>query len=179
MPIYEYQCQGCEHEFETIQKMSEAPLIQCPSCGKDLLRKKISAVAFRLKGGGWYETDFKSGDKKNVASSSDSSGESTSSESSKKEKKSDAKSGASESKSSSTGASIRHRVEDSSEKSFQNARATGDQKAPEERLAKSETKSSGQRRQVEEEVTAARFDQHIHWQSHLPRNAPNGRPPRR
>ena len=66
MPIYEYQCQGCAHEFETIQKISEAPLTTCPSCGKDLLKKKISAVAFRLKGGGWYETDFKSGDKRNV-----------------------------------------------------------------------------------------------------------------
>lgn len=68
MPIYEYQCQSCEHEFETIQKISDSPLTECPSCGKHRLKKKISAVAFRLKGGGWYETDFKSGDKKkNVA----------------------------------------------------------------------------------------------------------------
>ncbi len=95
MPIYEYQCLGCEHEFETIQKMSEAPLIQCPSCGKDLLRKKISAVAFRLKGGGWYETDFKSGDKKNVASGSESNGEPSSKESSNSESKGDAKPGGS------------------------------------------------------------------------------------
>ena len=77
MPIYEYVCQSCEHEFETIQRMSDEALTRCPACGKDRLRKKISAVAFRLKGGGWYETDFKSGDKKNVASSSDS-GESSS-----------------------------------------------------------------------------------------------------
>jgi putative FmdB family regulatory protein len=67
MPIYEYQCQGCAHEFETIQKFSDPELTRCPQCGKDLLKKKISAVAFRLKGGGWYETDFKSGDKRNVA----------------------------------------------------------------------------------------------------------------
>ena len=103
MPIYEYQCQGCEHEFETIQKMSEAPLIQCPSCGKDLLRKKISAVAFRLKGGGWYETDFKSGDKKNVATSSDSGSDSssTAATSSKSESNSETKSsGSGEAKSS-------------------------------------------------------------------------------
>ena len=103
MPIYEYQCQGCEHEFETIQKMSEAPLIQCPSCGKDLLRKKISAVAFRLKGGGWYETDFKSGDKKNVATSNDSGSESssTAAASSKSESNSETKSsGSGEAKSS-------------------------------------------------------------------------------
>jgi putative FmdB family regulatory protein len=66
MPIYEYQCKGCAHEFETIQKLSEPALITCPSCGKDLLKKKISASAFRLKGAGWYETDFKSGDKRNV-----------------------------------------------------------------------------------------------------------------
>jgi len=67
MPIYEYQCRACEHEFETIQKISDPVLTQCPVCGKDQLHKKISAVAFRLKGGGWYETDFKSGDKRNVA----------------------------------------------------------------------------------------------------------------
>jgi putative FmdB family regulatory protein len=107
MPIYEYQCQGCEHEFETIQKMSEAPLIQCPSCGKDLLRKKISAVAFRLKGGGWYETDFKSGDKKNVATSNDSGGESssTAANSSKSESTSETKSSGSGETKSSTAAS--------------------------------------------------------------------------
>ena len=87
MPIYEYQCEGCEYEFESLQRMNEPPLIECPSCGKELLKKKISAVAFRLKGGGWYETDFKSGDKKNVASSSESTGESASSDSASKESK--------------------------------------------------------------------------------------------
>jgi putative FmdB family regulatory protein len=101
MPIYEYQCQGCEHEFETIQKISDPPLTECPSCGKRLLKKKISAVAFRLKGGGWYETDFKSGDKKNVASSGDggeSSGDSSkNSDSSKSEAKTETKSASSES----------------------------------------------------------------------------------
>ncbi len=72
MPIYEYQCQECHHEMEALQKMSDDPLTDCPSCGKPGLRKKISAAAFRLKGGGWYETDFKTGDKKNLASNSDS-----------------------------------------------------------------------------------------------------------
>lgn len=67
MPIYEYACRSCEHEFETLQKISEAPLVDCPSCGEAGLKKKVSAVRFRLKGGGWYETDFKSGDKKNLA----------------------------------------------------------------------------------------------------------------
>jgi putative FmdB family regulatory protein len=67
MPIYEYQCQSCGHEHEALQKFSAEPLIQCPACNKLELIKKISAAGFRLKGGGWYETDFKSGSKKNVA----------------------------------------------------------------------------------------------------------------
>ena len=66
MPIYEYVCDSCEHEFETIQKFSEDPLEMCPECDENSLRKKISAAGFRLKGGGWYETDFKSGNKRNV-----------------------------------------------------------------------------------------------------------------
>lgn len=76
MPIYEYVCTKCEHSLEAIQKMSDDPLKDCPECGKDALQKKISAAGFRLKGSGWYETDFKSGTKKNVASSSSSSSES-------------------------------------------------------------------------------------------------------
>ncbi len=67
MPIYEYQCEACGHELEAIQKMSDAPLRDCPDCGKPSLNKKISAAGFRLKGGGWYETDFKSGKKRNLA----------------------------------------------------------------------------------------------------------------
>ena len=67
MPIYEYQCQACQHELEALQKMSAEPLRDCPDCGEPGLKKKISAAAFRLKGGGWYETDFKTGDKKNIA----------------------------------------------------------------------------------------------------------------
>lgn len=67
MPIYEYQCQSCRHELEALQKVSDAPLVDCPECGKPQLRKKISAAAFRLKGGGWYETDFKSSGQKNLA----------------------------------------------------------------------------------------------------------------
>ena len=69
MPIYEYQCEACGHILETLQKITEAPLTRCPECGKDALKKLISASAFRLKGGGWYETDFKTGNKKNVAQS--------------------------------------------------------------------------------------------------------------
>jgi putative FmdB family regulatory protein len=68
MPIYEYQCQSCQHQLEALQKMSADPLRDCPACGEEQLKKKVSAAAFRLKGGGWYETDFKTGDKKNLAS---------------------------------------------------------------------------------------------------------------
>ncbi len=64
MPIYEYQCQSCGHEFEILQKVSDSPLTQCPECQQDSLQKKISAAGFRLKGSGWYETDFKKGSEK-------------------------------------------------------------------------------------------------------------------
>jgi len=64
MPFYEYQCKSCGHELEAMQKVSEAPLKKCPHCGKSQLTRLMSAPVFRLKGGGWYETDFK-GDKDN------------------------------------------------------------------------------------------------------------------
>ncbi len=69
MPIYEYRCTACGHKLETIQKMSDAPLTECPACGKPALQKLISAAGFRLKGSGWYETDFKVGNRKNVVES--------------------------------------------------------------------------------------------------------------
>ena len=64
MPFYEYQCTSCGHEEELLQKISDKPLKKCPECGKSTMKKVISAAAFRLKGSGWYETDFKSGKKK-------------------------------------------------------------------------------------------------------------------
>ena len=67
MPIYEYQCQSCGHELEKLQRMSDKPLTDCPSCEEPQLRRLVSAAGFRLKGGGWYETDFKKSGKKNVA----------------------------------------------------------------------------------------------------------------
>jgi putative FmdB family regulatory protein len=79
MPIYEYQCQSCGHEHEALQKLSAEPLLICPACSKPELMKKISAAGFRLKGTGWYETDFKSGTKKNVAGEASSSTTSASS----------------------------------------------------------------------------------------------------
>ncbi len=72
MPIYEYQCESCGHALEALQRLSDPLLVDCPACNKPALKKQISAAGFRLKGGGWYETDFKSGNKKNLAGDSSS-----------------------------------------------------------------------------------------------------------
>ena len=64
MPIYEYECKSCGHILDALQKISEDPLKFCPECGEPELRKLLSAPRFRLKGSGWYETDFKTGDNK-------------------------------------------------------------------------------------------------------------------
>jgi len=69
MPIYEYVCTECEHAHEALQKMSDAPLKECPACGKLALKKLISAAGFRLSGSGWYETDFKSDKQRNLVES--------------------------------------------------------------------------------------------------------------
>lgn len=74
MPIYEYRCEACGHEEEFLQKISAEPLTDCPACGKPELKRKISAAAFRLKGGGWYETDFKNSNQKNLAGERDAKG---------------------------------------------------------------------------------------------------------
>ena len=60
MPFYEYECPSCRHYAEVMQKISDAPLKKCPACGKAGFKRLISAPVFRLKGSGWYETDFKS-----------------------------------------------------------------------------------------------------------------------
>lgn len=67
MPIYEYACHACGAEVEKLQRMSDDPLKECPECGQLELVRKVSAAGFRLKGGGWYETDFKSSGKRNLA----------------------------------------------------------------------------------------------------------------
>lgn len=67
MPIYDYVCQACGESSEIMHKISDPPETDCPECGKPALTKQISAAGFRLSGGGWYETDFKSGNKKNLA----------------------------------------------------------------------------------------------------------------
>ena len=69
MPIYEYACRKCNHTLDALQKLSDAPLVECPECGEQELRRLISAPRFRLKGDGWYETDFKKDKQRNLQSS--------------------------------------------------------------------------------------------------------------
>jgi putative FmdB family regulatory protein len=71
MPIYEYVCKACGHEAEIMHKISDPTPKKCPECGKPKLAKQMSATGFRLSGGGYYETDFKSGNKRNIAEKSD------------------------------------------------------------------------------------------------------------
>lgn len=110
MPIYEYRCDACGEQMEKLQRMSDDRLVDCPACGKPALKRLVSAVAFRLKGGGWYETDFKKQNQRNLADShasnvsGSSSSASSSSNSSSSGDSSGASSASSESKSS-TGSS--------------------------------------------------------------------------
>lgn len=67
MPIYGYVCQGCEHTLDALQKIADDPLTDCPECGEAALKRQLSAPRFRLKGGGWYETDFKTDNQRNLA----------------------------------------------------------------------------------------------------------------
>jgi len=83
MPIYEYQCNNCNHKIEVLQKISDDPLAQCPSCRQQKLKKLVSAASFRLKGSGWYETDFKTGGKKQLAESDSAADSNTDSDKSK------------------------------------------------------------------------------------------------
>jgi putative FmdB family regulatory protein len=73
MPFYEYECQSCKFYTELMQKISDPPLVKCPSCGKRTMQKLVSAPVFRLKGSGWYETDFKTDKegKRNLAAEHD------------------------------------------------------------------------------------------------------------
>lgn len=99
MPFYEYECSNCKFYVETLQKISDEPLKQCPSCKKQTLKKLISAPVFRLKGSGWYETDFKSEgeDKRNLADREEA-GEKSSEETSSSDTKAEAKADAPEKK---------------------------------------------------------------------------------
>ena len=71
MPIYEYRCSACGHKLESLQKLADAPLVTCPSCGKESLQKQLSAAGFQLKGSGWYATDFKGSGAKPPAKDAD------------------------------------------------------------------------------------------------------------
>jgi putative FmdB family regulatory protein len=102
MPIYEYQCKACEHVFDVLQKMSDDPLTYCPECGEPELRKLLSAPNFRLKGGGWYETDFKDKNKRNLADGGDSASSAGSDSSSKSSSDSSSKSSSNSSSKSSS-----------------------------------------------------------------------------
>jgi putative FmdB family regulatory protein len=64
MPIYAYRCTSCQHEFDVLQKVSDATLTVCPECGQPTLAKQLTAAGFQLKGSGWYATDFKDGGSK-------------------------------------------------------------------------------------------------------------------
>jgi putative FmdB family regulatory protein len=66
MPIYEYACKSCQHTLDALQKISDDLLVNCPACGKPQLKRLISAPRFRLKGAGWYETDFKKDKQRNL-----------------------------------------------------------------------------------------------------------------
>ena len=94
MPIYEYVCKSCGHELDALQKMSDDPLTDCPDCGETALKRKISAPRFRLKGSGWYETDFKTDkDRKRNLADGGGSGDGEKKSESKPESKSDKKAG--------------------------------------------------------------------------------------
>src|SRR5215510_3463413 len=95
MPFYEYECSACKFYSEVLQKISDTPLKKCPNCGKQTFKRLISAPNFRLKGGGWYETDFKSDqeNKRNLAGreEAESKSEDAKSEGSKTDAKAEAK----------------------------------------------------------------------------------------
>ena len=91
MPIYEYRCQDCGHELEKLQKLSDAPLVDCPACAKPALTKLVSAAGFRLKGGGWYETDFKKDGKRNLVGDADGAKKDSGAETTKSDGKSESK----------------------------------------------------------------------------------------
>ncbi len=86
MPIYGYACKSCDHQFDALQKMADDVLVDCPACDEPQLKRQLSAPRFRLKGKGWYETDFKKDNQRNLAGDTD-----TSKSDTKDDKKSDKK----------------------------------------------------------------------------------------
>ena len=99
MPIYAYKCLGCGHTFDKIQRMSDAPLTDCPQCEEALLKKQVTAAAFKLTGTGWYETDFKNNTDKNKSADTSKSDTGSTVKSDSESKSSDSKSSSKDSKS--------------------------------------------------------------------------------
>jgi len=138
MPIYEYRCQSCGHELEKLQRLSDPVLTDCPECGKAQLKRLISAAGFRLKGAGWYETDFKQGNQRNLAESSSAKGDNGAGSgapagTSETAAKADSSGGGSDKKSSSAASS-----DAGSGQSKSQSKSEGDSKSK----SKSETKSA-------------------------------------
>ncbi len=102
MPIYEYACKNCDYRMDALQKMSDDALVDCPECGKPQLKRLISAPKFRLKGQGWYETDFKQDNQRNLSKS-----DSEPAKSDKSDSKSGAGKGAEKSDTKATGTSTK------------------------------------------------------------------------
>ena len=95
MPIYGYACQHCGHTLDALQKMADGPLVDCPECDQPQLKRQLSAPRFRLKGQGWYETDFKKENQRNLAGEKEAAkpdSESDKKSGSESDKKSDSKS---------------------------------------------------------------------------------------
>jgi len=124
MPIYEYACVSCDHHLETLQKMSEDPLVFCPECGEESLRKKVSAAAFVLKGSGWYETDFKNSGKEKPKDAK-ASGEQSASKTSSDTKSGEGASGDTKSSDSKSSESKSSESKSESSKSTSDSTATG------------------------------------------------------
>ena len=91
MPIYAYICKNCDHDLDALQKIADEPLLDCPACGEPELKRQLSAPRFRLKGQGWYETDFKKDNQRNIAGDKDTSKSESKKSDSKKESKTDSK----------------------------------------------------------------------------------------
>ena len=89
MPIYGYACKNCSHTLDALQKMSDDDLLECPECGEPALKRQLSAPRFRLKGQGWYETDFKKDNQRNISKSDAQSGSTAKAEKTDKSDKSD------------------------------------------------------------------------------------------
>jgi putative FmdB family regulatory protein len=138
MPFYEYQCANCGHSLEAMQKVSDAPLKKCPKCGKAQLSKLMSAPVFRLKGGGWYETDFKSDqdNKRNLADRPEA-------DSPKEEKKDTAEAASKES--TATDAKADKAVEKPAEKAADGKKKPAESPAPARRAGVSKTQPRAKR----------------------------------